>query len=101
MTAYAKACKNAIDVQDACNFSGVLLSFARDMEAVRDHMRAEGTYGSEAFATHPVAIAYIDKLSDLQRRPDSMDVSRAFDALDQVDADAQRSQGTPEPPRVS
>ncbi len=79
MTPYQKAHKNALEVQDACNFSGVLLSFARDMEHVREHMRQEGSYGSLAFATHPVAILYMDKLADLQRRPDLDVLSRAYD----------------------
>jgi hypothetical protein len=71
MTAYEKAHKNALDVQNGCNFSGVLKSFARDMEAVREHMHATGTYGSHAFAMHPVALMYMDKLADLQGRPDA------------------------------
>lgn len=80
MTAYQRACKNAIEVQDACNFSGVLRSFAEDMEAVREHLRAEGAYSSLAFATHPVALMYLDKLADLQRRPDHDELYVAFKA---------------------
>ena len=81
MTAYEKACRNALSVQDACSFSGVLKSFARDMEAVREHMHAAGTYGSHAFAMHPVAIMYMDKLADLQGRPNTSTLS---DAMSQI-----------------
>ncbi len=84
LTPYEKACKNALDVQDACNFSGVLLSFARDMEAVRDHLRANNAYDSDAFAKHPVAILYMDKLADLQRRPDWRELCDAIDHVKEV-----------------
>ena len=80
MTAYERACKNALDVQDACNFSGVLKSFAQDMEAVREHLYELGIYSASTFAMHPVALLYMDKLADLQRRPDSMVLFHAFDA---------------------
>jgi hypothetical protein len=80
MSPYEKAHRNALDIQDACNFFGVLQSFVRDMEAVREHMHANGTYGSHAFAMHPVAILYIDKLIDLQRRPSDEILSLARDA---------------------
>lgn len=84
MTPYRRAHKNALDVQDACNFSGVLLAFARDMEAVREHMHATGGFNTRAFALHPVAILYMDKLADLQGRPGTDELSEAWDACDAV-----------------
>lgn len=80
MSSYQRACRNAIDVQDASNFSGVLRAFAEDMEAVREQLRAEGAYSSHAFAVHPVALMYMDKLADLQRRPDPDALYAAFKA---------------------
>ena len=91
MTAYQKAHANALLVQDACNFSGVLKSFAKDMEAVREHLYLTGTYSSTAFATHPVAILYMDKLIDLQRRPDGSILSAAYDQCHAVEGECKSS----------
>ncbi len=52
--------KEAIDVQDACNLSGVARSFARVMSDLREH----GMGTSEA-NYHPIARAWIDKMASL------------------------------------
>jgi hypothetical protein len=54
------------------------------MEAVREHMHAMGTYGSQAFAMHPVALMYMDKLADLQGRPDATTLSDAMSRIADV-----------------
>ncbi len=82
MTAYQRACRNAIDVQNACNFSGVLFSFAEDMRAVCDHLNATGESSSINRALHPVAVLYIDKLADLQRRPGYEEFGKALRACE-------------------
>lgn len=79
MTPYQKAFRNAIEVQDACNFIAVLHQFDRDIRAISDHMHANGTWGTEALAKHPVCILYMDKLADLQRRPDFSVLNSAWD----------------------
>ncbi len=96
LTPYERACKNALDVQDACNFSGVLLSFARDMEVVREELKRTGKYDSNSFAKHPVALWYLDKLADLQGRPadDGLVLSNAHDELCSiVEAGKERMEG--------
>jgi len=55
-----RAAQNAIGCQDACNLSGVVFSFARDMQNICDEI--EGTRGRNQ---HPIVQLYIDKLFDL------------------------------------
>jgi hypothetical protein len=81
MSPYERACRNALECQDACNFSGVLNSFFRDMEAVREHLKANEAFSPSAFANHPVALWYLDKLADLQGRPSWERMSEAYDLL--------------------
>ena len=54
-----KAAENALNVQNACNLSGVLKSFARDMDAVCDACRDQGT---DAWNTHPIVQLYVTQL---------------------------------------
>ena len=91
LSAYERACKNALDVQDACNFSGVLLSFAQDMDAVRTHLKilGDGCYATADLANHPVALWYLDKLLSLQGRPKHSRLSEACRELERVVAEAQ------------
>ncbi len=48
--------QNALDVQDACNLSGVLFSFAKDMHTIYD---TEQHIGTAAKNTHPVVLMYL------------------------------------------
>ncbi len=50
----------ALAVQDACNLSGVALSFGQAMLDLRQHIR--GTHES---AVHPITRVWINKLIDL------------------------------------
>jgi len=55
---------DAILVQDACNISGVVFSFARHMQKLCDM-----GLDTEAKNRHPVSILFVDKLADLTGRP--------------------------------
>jgi len=54
--------KEAYQVQDACNLSGVVHSFSRAMSDLREACPDQGT---EFYNTHPVAILYASKISSL------------------------------------
>lgn len=56
------AAKDAIAVQDACNLSGVVRSFAELMPVVREHVKAQGT---DAINRHPVCVLFASKIADL------------------------------------
>ena len=57
--------QEALDVQDACNLSGVALGFGRAMVDLRQHVG-----GGDPMRTHPITLLWIDKLSDMTGRKD-------------------------------
>lgn len=75
------AARNALQCQDACNLSGVLFTFARDMQAVCDESnRLEK--GTDWKNQHAVVILYLDKLAQLAGgwiRWDGVALSEAID----------------------
>jgi hypothetical protein len=56
-----KLAQDALDVQDACNLSGVVHGFSRAMTALRDTKPMSTT----ELNTHPVAILWADKIAQL------------------------------------
>ena len=52
--------REAIDVQDACNLSGVVQSFARVVSDLGKHVQ-----GTEARNTHPIVVLFVSKLQSL------------------------------------
>jgi len=61
------AAQMAIDVQDASNLSGVVLSFGRLLtEAIRDEMDRLPR-GTNFRNNHPIAVAFADKIVSLTR----------------------------------
>jgi hypothetical protein len=58
--------KEAIQVQDACNLSGVAHSFSRILDSIWEEARSLGK-GTEYVNTHPVCKMFADKITDLAR----------------------------------
>ena len=54
--------KNALDAQGACNLSGVVQQFARDMQIVCEEVRAAGG-GTDQINTHPVCRLYAEQIA--------------------------------------
>jgi hypothetical protein len=54
--------RNALDVQDASNLSGVVLQFARDMRRINEEVRAGGG-GTEQVNKHPVCRLYAEQIA--------------------------------------
>jgi hypothetical protein len=52
--------QEAINVQDACNLSGVVNGFARSIADLREHVK-----GSDALASHPISRLWADKIASL------------------------------------
>jgi len=65
-----KMAKDAILVQDACNLSGVVISFQRVLHELHDR----GLSTTE-INTHPLSVMYASKIDSLTGR----DFSRAYD----------------------
>ncbi len=75
--------KEALLCQDACNFSGVLFSFAERMRELCEHPRNCGTAWKNH---HPVAVLFLSKLNSLCTG-DCCDVntfSNAYELITQV-----------------
>ena len=56
--------KEALAVQDACNLSGVVISFAKVIVFIWDEAREQGK-GTDFVAKHPVSILFSSKISNL------------------------------------
>jgi len=54
--------KEAYDVQNACNLSGVVISFSR---AIADLKEMPDCQGSDWVHSHPVTVLYADKIASL------------------------------------
>ena len=55
------AAQNALDVQDACNLSGVAITFADVMRCLCEHVQT-GTYNRN---NHPIAVLFTNKMANL------------------------------------
>lgn len=54
--------QSALDVQNACNLSGVALSFAEVMMNLRRLPECQGTAWANS---HPIALLYVGKMADM------------------------------------
>jgi hypothetical protein len=72
--------EDAIEVQDACNLSGVAQSFARAIVHLRRYLAAVGEdSGTLAVTIHPIVTLWLDKMRDLNGRPSAWDFMNAYD----------------------
>ena len=73
-----QAAENALDVQDACNLSGVIGAWER----TRDAVNAACTQGTQERNRHPVNVLFANKCADLtgQFCDDVGRYSAAYDA---------------------
>ncbi len=83
----ADLAREALQVQDACNLSGVVHSFSRAITRLRVLLEAEGNGGTSAVNTHPVCMLFTDKLADLAR-------IRDYTAFEAAYAECARLSGT-------
>ena len=69
-----KLASDAIAVQDACNLSGVVFSFAKAMQSLCD-MGLDTAQRNE----HPIAILFSSKIASLTGSEHSLVFSKAYD----------------------
>jgi len=85
--------QNALDVQDACNLSGVVHSLSRDVTKIWKEVRENGG-STEEVNTHPVVKLYLSKLCSLAGYSDSAsEFLDAHDICEERAATAQEKQG--------
>lgn len=73
--------KEALEVQDACNLSGVVHSFSRAITELRELLREHEGYGTHMVNTHPVCVAYASKIASLSGADDFGPTHEAFAIL--------------------
>ncbi len=82
---YAEAARHAIEVQDACNLSGVSRSFMKSLLAVERQAAIEGK-GTDWINWNPIIALFVDKLRHLNQNDGSYsgDVMKAFDECEKI-----------------
>jgi len=71
--------KDALNVQNACNLSGVVHSFDKVVTDLWEEANRIGK-GTDWVNTHPIVQAYVDKLASLARVQSN--VNNVFDAFE-------------------
>ena len=77
--------KDALAVQDACNLSGVVISFAKAISDLRENLPSAGT---AAINHHPICILWADKIASLTQiqGADLTHVSQAYKIVKELAA---------------
>ena len=57
--------RNALQVQDACNLSGVVHSFSRDIARLRQLCDKDPRFSTTRLNEHPVCVLYASKIASL------------------------------------
>lgn len=71
----AELAREALQVQDACNLSGVVLGFGRTITRLRRLLEQEGKGGTDQINRHPVCVLWANKIESLT----GDDFSKAYD----------------------
>src|SRR5712691_2375220 len=77
-----EAARLALDVQDACNLSGVLASFKEIVHEVLWPEARRLGHGTEWVNTHPIVTLFLSKLGSLNRGYYECDFMHASDACE-------------------
>lgn len=72
------AAQRALQVQDACNLSGVVRSFSLITEILWTEARAQG-HGTDWVNRHPIAVMFSSKIASLCGSEDLSALSKAMD----------------------
>lgn len=70
----------ALDIQNACNLSGVVHSFARTISRLRVLLDEQGNGGTRAVNTHPVSVLFADKIAHLAGIQGATEIHDAYAA---------------------
>ena len=78
--------KEALQVQDACNLSGVVHGFSRAMTDLRELSRQEGWEGTDNLNSHPIAVLWSSKIASLTGSDQASAFAKAYcDVLAEAD----------------
>lgn len=65
MKTWKELAQRALDIQNACNLSGIVLAFADDIKDVRALLNRDGKGDTTNINKHPVAILYSTQIAYL------------------------------------
>lgn len=71
--------KEAIDVQDACNLSGVVHSFSRVMTELRELLSKEEGFSTDKLNQHPICVMFSNKIAILCDSESAVKFNRAYE----------------------
>jgi hypothetical protein len=74
--------QRALDVQDACNLSGVVNSFSSALSKIWEECRKVDGRGTKWVNEHPISILYSSKIASLSGSEVSARFSRSMDMAD-------------------
>lgn len=79
------AAQSALDVQNACNLTGVLHSYSAAMKIVREEAKKQGE-GTDWINQHPISRLYADKVVSLSgmRFHTASDFSKDYAAVEKL-----------------
>ena len=71
-------CRAAVAVQNACNLSGVVHSFSRDISRLRELLNEEPNFSTTKLNQHPVSVLYASKIASLTESESCEAFSKAW-----------------------
>jgi hypothetical protein len=77
MKTIKELCQDALNVQNACNLSGVAISFG---QAMRDLRAIEPNLSTDQLNTHPIAVLWSSKIASLTGSEGASEFSKAYNA---------------------
>lgn len=84
MRTYEELIKEALDIQNASNLSGVVHTFSRAITDLREILSKEGKFSTEAMNGHPVSILYSSKIASLTMSEDKFHYAYSW-SLDMIE----------------
>lgn len=74
--------QNVLDAQSACNLSGIIHSFSRDITRLRTLMQEgelKNTFSTDKLNRHPICLLYSSKIASLTYSDSSVEFVLAYD----------------------
>ncbi len=71
----------AMDIQNACNLSGVVQSFARTLSRLRVLLDEQGQGGTDKVNRHPISVLFADKIAHLAGTQGAVEIYDAYAAV--------------------
>ncbi len=72
---YQQAAQQALDIQDACNLSGVAFAFAKAVQAVCDESHKLASAGTDWRNTNPVITMHLLKMAEMNGCGSTLDAA--------------------------